>query len=87
MGFFCGFVDSTGVRKTLPTRQGSGEEAHVHTNEPTVIPSQDSLIGDLLSMDIGGTIPAAAPVTQPASNVDLLDVLVSCIDPIECEEC
>jgi AP-1 complex subunit beta-1 len=52
-----------------------------------VIPAQDSLIGDLLSMDIGGpTIPAvAAPVTQSAFGggaMDLLggglDTLVSC---------
>lgn len=38
---------------------------------------QESLIGDLLSMDIGGPPPAPAP----ASNLDLLagglDVLVS----------
>lgn len=65
---------SAGIRKSLPTRQGSGDD--VTHQEPTVIPSQDSLIGDLLSMDIGGTVPPPAATTQPASNVDLLDVLV-----------
>lgn len=69
-----------GIRKTLPARQGSAEETPAAA-EATVIPSQDSLIGDLLSMDLGTTVPAApAPITAPTSNVDLLggglDVLV-----------
>lgn len=71
---------SAGIRKTLPVRQGSGEET-TSAAEPTVIPSQESLIGDLLSMDIGGGVPSATPSAQPASNVDLLggglDVFVS----------
>lgn len=61
---------SAGIRKSLPARQGSAEE--VPTQEATVIPNQESLIGDLLSMDIGSTgsqPQAAAPST---SNVDLL---------------
>lgn len=68
---------SAGIRKSLPTRQGSGDD--VAQPEATVIPSQDSLIGDLLSMDIGGTAaqPAAGAAQPAASNVDLLDVLVS----------
>lgn len=70
---------SAGIRKTLPARQGSDEAA---APEATVIPNQESLIGDLLSMDLGGpTVPAPAPVAAPTSNVDLLggglDVLVS----------
>ncbi|KAL1501451.1 hypothetical protein ABEB36_006768 [Hypothenemus hampei] len=68
---------SAGVRKTLPARQGSDE---VSSSVATVIPNQESLIGDLLSMDLGGpTIPTPAPVTAPTSNVDLLggvDVLL-----------
>lgn len=61
---------SAGIRKTLPARQGSADDAH---QEATVIPNQESLIGDLLSMDIGTTTPAvpSQPV-QPTSNVDLL---------------
>ncbi|KAJ0173215.1 hypothetical protein K1T71_011391 [Dendrolimus kikuchii] len=56
-----------GVRKSLPARgSASGDEAHAP--QPTVIPNQESLIGDLLSMDIGG--PPSAPA--PASNLDLL---------------
>ncbi|XP_017771576.1 PREDICTED: AP-1 complex subunit beta-1 [Nicrophorus vespilloides] len=69
---------SAGIRKTLPIRQGSTEETATATtsttaNEATVIPSQDSLIGDLLSMDIGSSV--AAPPAQAAptsSNIDLL---------------
>lgn len=63
---------SAGIRKTLPARQGSAEDTTA-TAEATVIPSQDSLIGDLLSMDLGTTVPATpAPIAAPTSNVDLL---------------
>ncbi|CAH0713663.1 unnamed protein product, partial [Brenthis ino] len=55
-----------GVRKSLPARGTVAEESQ--PQQPTVIPNQESLIGDLLSMDIGG--PPAAPA--PASNLDLL---------------
>lgn len=70
----------SGIRKSLPPRQSSVEEST--TQEATVIPNQESLIGDLLSMDLGTTAPAVpAPVAAPTSNVDLLggglDVLVS----------
>lgn len=64
----------------MPARQGSDE---THAAEPTVIPNQESLIGDLLSMDLGGppAVPTPAPVVAPTSNVDLLggglDVLVN----------
>ncbi|KPJ13437.1 AP-2 complex subunit beta [Papilio machaon] len=54
-----------GVRKSLPSRGAVSEEAL--PQQPTVIPNQESLIGDLLSMDFSGP-PAAAP----ASNIDLL---------------
>ncbi|XP_065095028.1 AP-1 complex subunit beta-1 isoform X2 [Ochlerotatus camptorhynchus] len=59
-----------GVRKSLPHRSASaaGEEA---AQEATVIPNQESLIGDLLSMDIGAPAAPAAPAAN-TSNVDLL---------------
>ncbi|XP_062561085.1 AP-1 complex subunit beta-1 isoform X2 [Armigeres subalbatus] len=59
-----------GVRKSLPNRSASaaGEEA---VPEATVIPNQESLIGDLLSMDIGAPAAPAAPAAN-TSNVDLL---------------
>lgn len=61
---------SAGVRKSLPNRVvDSDSNSH---NEATVIPNQESLIGDLLSMDIGGPVSAAAPSATPQSNVDLL---------------
>lgn len=47
---------------------GAVEEVH-HVVQPSVIPAQDSLIGDLLSMDLGAPAPVAAP---PPSAVDLL---------------
>ncbi|XP_063368931.1 AP-1 complex subunit beta-1 [Cydia amplana] len=57
-----------GVRKSLPAR-GASEPSEVHAPQAnTVIPNQESLIGDLLSMDIGAPPAPAAP----ASNLDLL---------------
>nr|CAI5843370.1 unnamed protein product [Callosobruchus analis] len=75
---------SAGIRKSLPARQCSADDATT-TQEATVIPNQESLIGDLLSMDLGAPAPVVpAPAVQPASNVDLLggglDVLVSWIN-------
>ncbi|CAG9815062.1 unnamed protein product [Phaedon cochleariae] len=61
---------SAGIRKTLPARQGSEEAS---APEATVIPNQESLIGDLLSMDLGApAAPVSAPIVAPTSNVDLL---------------
>lgn len=64
---------TAGIRKSLPAR-GANEvaaEAATTSNEATVIPNQESLIGDLLSMDIG--TPAAPVSSIPvSSNVDLL---------------
>lgn len=60
---------TAGVRKSLPNRPVV--EHHEASAEATVIPSQDSLIGDLLSMDIGSA-PAPVPAAVPQSNVDLL---------------
>ncbi|XP_038214579.1 AP-1 complex subunit beta-1 isoform X1 [Zerene cesonia] len=70
-----------GVRKSLPARGVGSEDSQP---QPTVIPNQalvhaqESLIGDLLSMDIGGApaagaAPPAPPAPPaPASNLDLL---------------
>lgn len=77
------FVEGrSGTRKLLPPRQnsgGSGEDAvtaspsHQGGEQPAVIPSQESLIGDLLSMDITTSPPAqATPVTAAANTMDLL---------------
>lgn len=60
-------------------RSGSQENVN-EVSQPTVIPNQESLIADLLSMDIGPS--PVAPTTHPASaSVDLLggglDQLVS----------
>ncbi|KRT78922.1 hypothetical protein AMK59_6580, partial [Oryctes borbonicus] len=62
---------SAGIRKSLPARQGSADDTGTVQPEATVIPNQESLIGDLLSMDIGSTMPPA-PISQATSNVDLL---------------
>uniref|UniRef100_A0A182U205 AP complex subunit beta n=1 Tax=Anopheles melas TaxID=34690 RepID=A0A182U205_9DIPT len=61
-----------GVRKSLPNRSASaaGEDSS-SVQEATVIPNQESLIGDLLSMDIGAPAAPAAPAPA-SSNVDLL---------------
>ncbi|KAM3963954.1 adaptor protein complex 1/2, beta subunit [Aphomia sociella] len=57
-----------GVRKSLPARGVVSDDSHSGgAPQPTVIPNQESLIGDLLSMDIGGP-----PAPAPASNLDLL---------------
>ncbi len=60
------------LRKSLTTRNGSNEEngAPVEAAQATVIPAADSLIGDLLSLDIG--TPAASTSVYPAANVDIL---------------
>ncbi|XP_044740623.1 AP-2 complex subunit beta [Chrysoperla carnea] len=65
---------SAGVRKSLPARSGATplvDEAAVTT--ATVIPNQESLIGDLLSMDIGAPAAPVAPAAPaPSSGLDLL---------------
>jgi len=67
-----------GVRKMLPARAGSQETgletAAPVTDQPAVIPALDSLIGDLLNMDVNAPtipVPAATSVFSPPS-VDLL---------------
>ncbi|XP_020300555.1 AP-1 complex subunit beta-1 isoform X1 [Pseudomyrmex gracilis] len=67
---------AAGARKSLPARSNSNEDSSRTTAQPhaQVIPSQDSLIGDLLSMDIGGpAIVQPAPTSQSAGlGLDLL---------------
>lgn len=75
---------TAGIRKSLPNRGASeapsassadsaGASATAGGGESaTVIPNQDSLIGDLLSMDIGAPVMPTVPSTAAASNVDLL---------------
>lgn len=59
-----------GVRKSLPNKS-SDNESGASVPEATVIPNgESSLIGDLLSMDIGA--PVAVPAVAQSSNVDLL---------------
>lgn len=76
-----------GVRKSLPNRQSSGDEPQASTSsaEASVIPNQESLIGDLLSMDINA--PVAPTSSIPSSNVDLLggglDILLGGTGPAE----
>lgn len=83
---------SAGVRKSLPNRVVDNDSNSHHSDATSVIPNQESLIGDLLSMDIGAPVPAAAPSAAPQSNVDLLggglDILMGggppapAVDPI-----
>ncbi|XP_051175824.1 AP-1 complex subunit beta-1 isoform X2 [Leptopilina boulardi] len=66
---------TAGARKSLPARSNSNEDAVQRTShsQAQVIPSQDSLIGDLLSMDISGpTVTSAAPSSQGGLGLDLL---------------
>ncbi|XP_043477680.1 AP-1 complex subunit beta-1 isoform X1 [Leptopilina heterotoma] len=65
---------TAGARKSLPARSNSNEDAVQRTHsQAQVIPSQDSLIGDLLSMDISGpTVTPAAPASQTGLGLDLL---------------
>ncbi|XP_078041746.1 adaptor protein complex 1/2, beta subunit isoform X1 [Augochlora pura] len=64
---------SAGARKSLPARSNSNEESAQHATQlhAQVIPAQDSLIGDLLSMDIGGPSVASSTPT-PQTGLDLL---------------
>ena len=63
------FVEGrTGLRRALPKASGEPENESSSGNQqpqPTVIPSQDSLIPDLLNMDIGGSAIGQQPASQP----------------------
>lgn len=75
------FVEGRGLgssRRALPTRSASQdilESSPSHgDHRSTVIPSQDSLIGDLLTMDLGGppVMPVASAGPFASSGLDLL---------------
>ncbi|XP_015907382.1 AP-1 complex subunit beta-1 [Parasteatoda tepidariorum] len=76
-----------GLRKSLPPRQNSLGSTEEHTTgsplavpeQPAVIPTGESLIGDLLSIDLNAppvaAVPPSVPVAAaapPSSAVDLL---------------
>ena len=90
------FVEGRGLgssRRALPTRSASQdilESSPSHgDHRTTVIPSQDSLIGDLLTMDLGGptVMPSAAAGPFASSGLDLfsggLDGLLSDTPPTQ----
>lgn len=74
------FVEGRGLgssRRALPTRSGSQdilESSPSHGERSGVIPTQESLIGDLLTMDLGGPpVPSSVPAAPFASSgLDLL---------------
>lgn len=75
---------TAGVRKSLPNRppvSASMTEHETRHESSSAAPNQDSLIGDLLSMDIGAPVAASIPQT----NVDLLggglDILLGGVAP------
>lgn len=63
-----------GVRKCLPNRSAENHNNNADSGDPqsSVIPNQESLIGDLLSMDIGAPVAPQVSSSAPTSNVDLL---------------
>ncbi|CAL7936401.1 unnamed protein product [Xylocopa violacea] len=66
---------AAGARKSLPARSNSGEDSNQQAAQPhaQVIPALDSMIGDLLSMDIGGpTAVTPTPAPQSGLGLDLL---------------
>jgi len=78
------FVEGkTAARKSLPPRTGSGEEGSTTANlnndngllgtQSTVIPSQNSLIDDLLNLDLSApaTTYTPTPAMQTTSNLDI----------------
>lgn len=74
---------SAGARKSLPARSNSNDDpTHSQLPQAQVIPAQDSLIGDLLSMDIGGP-PMVPPAPTVATSAGMgLDLLSSGLDGI-----
>ena len=76
------FVEGkSALRKTLPARSGSGEEGTASSiPQPSVIPAQDSLIGDLLSLDLGG--PQMTPSYIPPVSSSASDILGGGLDSL-----
>ena len=81
------FVEGkTAARKSLPPKTGSGEEGAggvgnganndslLNTQQSTVIPAQNSLIDDLLNLDLNApaTTSYAPTPTLPSSSLDIL---------------
>lgn len=82
------FVEGKGghQRKTLISRNGSGEEAApAEAAQATVIPAADSLIGDLLSLDMNAPASNIYPSLSAGGNADFLgnglDTLLSGSEP------
>ncbi|KAK8391737.1 hypothetical protein O3P69_017335 [Scylla paramamosain] len=83
------FVEGrTGLRRALP-KQSSGDnesnsdqqqQQQQQQQQPTVIPNQDSLIPDLLNMDISA--PPVVPAAQPAYTGGTLDLLSGGLDSL-----
>lgn len=68
------------LRKTLPPRTGSDETGAPAVPAATVIPGQDSLLGDLLSLDLSGpqvAPPYIPPVAAAPAGLDILGGLDS----------
>lgn len=84
------FVEGkTIVRKSLPPRTGSGDEVIdiaapvAAPPQSTVIPTQDSLIGDLLSLDLSAPATQALPnFNAPQPPVSSFDILGGGLDSL-----
>lgn len=86
------FVEGRGgiQRRSLPPRQNSGgSEDHVSAapsliaaDQPAVIPSQESAIGDLLSMDISAPPAQSTVPAQPVANTAALDIFSGGLDSL-----
>lgn len=74
------FVEGKGgqLRKTLNARSESADASATQAPQSTVIPAADSLIGDLLSLDISG--PPQPATTFPSSSV--ADILGNGLDSL-----
>ncbi|XP_063589958.1 AP-1 complex subunit beta-1-like isoform X1 [Penaeus indicus] len=80
------FVEGrTGLRRALPKSSGSDGESsgdnQQQAPQPTVIPNQDSLIPDLLNMDINAP-PVIPQASQPAYSGGTLDLLGGGLDSL-----
>ncbi|XP_071530361.1 AP-1 complex subunit beta-1 isoform X2 [Panulirus ornatus] len=78
------FVEGrTGLRRALPKSSGGSDNESAgeqQQQQPTVIPNQDSLIPDLLNMDINA--PPVVPAAQPAFSGGTLDLLGGGLDSL-----
>nr|CAD7462114.1 unnamed protein product [Timema tahoe] len=71
-----------GVRKMLPASSNAIPGTGAVLEPPAVIPSQDSLIGDLLSMDIGAPSVLATPANMFNSTLPSVDLLGTGLDSL-----